>query len=431
MTTDLNNEGNIYMTQPNNWRRKFFTILSGQAVSLLTSGTLQMVLIFYLTEKTGSALVLSLATFFGFLPHALLGPFIGVWVDRWSRKAVMIGADLFIALAGVVLAVVALRVDPPIWIVLGILFLRSVGTAFHSPAMSAVTPLIVPEDQLVKCAGYSSSIQSISFLVSPALGAVLYARWSISAIVGLDVIGAIIAVLFVAFIAIPKPPRADQVGQESFFTELKNGYVVLRNEKGLVQMLWSGTLYMLVFMPIGALFPLMSMGYFGGTTTHAAIAETAFSVGMLVGGLVLGAWGGFKRRILTLGLSVILMGTGFAVAGLLPTWGFVGFAVLCVVMGFAAPFHGVQNAIFQERIAPEYLGRVSSLSMSMMTLAMPIGLILAGTFAEVVGVQTWFLISGILVVLIALLMMSMPAVRALDDKRTPAVLASDVPETAE
>ena len=86
---------------PAHWRRRYFTILSGQAISLVTSGILQMTLIFYLTEKTGSALVLSLATFFGFLPQALLGPFIGVWVDRWNRKLVMIGSDLFIALSGV------------------------------------------------------------------------------------------------------------------------------------------------------------------------------------------------------------------------------------------------------------------------------------------------------------------------------------------
>lgn len=419
------------MLEHNNWRGKYFTILSGQAISMITSGVLQMALIFYLTEKTGSALVLSLATFFGFLPQAILGPFIGVWVDRWSRKAVMIGADLFIALAGVGLAIIALKIEPPIWTVLAILFLRSVGAAFHSPAMSAVTPLIVPEDMLVKCAGYSSSIQSISFLVSPAIAAVVYASWSISAIVGLDVIGAIIAVLFVAFIAIPKPPRSELVGQTTFFADMKDGWLAIREDKGLFQMLLIGTLYMLVFMPINALFPLMSMGYFGGTTTHAAIAETAFSAGMLVGGLVLGAWGGFKRRILTLGLSVILMGAGFAASGLLPTWGFVGFAVLCVVMGFAAPFHGVQTAIFQERIAPECLGRVFSLSMSMMSLAMPIGLMLAGAFAEVIGVHTWFLISGLLVMLIALVMLSMPAIRSLDDKPTAEPAAETAATPAE
>lgn len=398
---------------------------------MITSGVLQMALIFYLTEKTGSALVLSLATFFGFLPQAILGPFIGVWVDRWSRKAVMIGADLFISLAGVALAIIALRIDPPIWTVLGILFLRSVGAAFHTPAMSAVTPLIVPEDMLVKCAGYSSSIQSISFLVSPAIAAVVYASWSISAIVGLDVIGAMIAVLFVAFIAIPKPPKSELVGQESFFADLKNGWIAIREDKGLFQMLLIGTAYMLVFMPINALFPLMSMGYFGGTTTHAAIAETSFSAGMLVGGLVLGAWGGFKRRIVTLGVSVLLMGAGFAASGLLLTWGFVGFAVLCVVMGFTAPFQGVQTAIFQERIAPECLGRVFSLSMSMMSLAMPVGLILAGAFAEVVGVHNWFLISGLLVMIISLVFMSLPAIRSLDDKPVPEASAEAFVEPAE
>jgi DHA3 family macrolide efflux protein-like MFS transporter len=390
-----------------------------------------MVLIFYLTEKTGSALVLSMATFFGFLPQAVLGPFIGVWVDRWSRKFVMIGADLFIAAAGVGLAVLALKIDPPVWSVLGILFLRSVGAAFHTPAMSAVTPLIVPEDQLVRCAGYSSSMQSISFLVSPALGAVLYARWPISAIVGLDVLGAVVAVTFVAFIAIPKPPNMERVGRTGYFTDLKNGYLAIREDKGLFQMLLVGTAYMLIFMPINALFPLMSMGYFGGTTTHAAIAETAFSAGMLAGGLVLGAWGGFRRRIVTLGVSVLLMGAGFAASGLLPTWGFIGFAVLCVVMGFAAPFHGVQTAIFQERIEPECLGRVFSLSISMMSLAMPVGLMLSGAFAEVIGVHNWFLISGLLVMAISLVMMSLPAIRALDKKPARADQIAQAAEPAE
>ncbi len=406
------------MIQSKSWKRPYFTILSGEAVSLVTSGILQMALIFYLTQKTGSALVLSMATFFGFLPQALLGPFIGVWVDRWSRKFVLIGADLFIALAGVALAVLALKIEPPVWTVLGILFLRSVGAAFHTPAMSAVTPLLVPEDQLTRCAGYSSSVQSISFLISPALGALLYAHWSLSAIVGLDVLGAVIASLFVAVIAIPKPVKTELTGQAGFFTDLKNGYLAIREDKGLFQLLWIGTMYMLVFMPINALFPLMSMGYFGGTTTHAAIAETAFSAGMLVGGLILGAWGGFKRRILTLGLSVVLMGAGFAASGLLPKEGFIGFAALCVVMGFSAPFQGVQVAIFQERIAAECLGRVLALSMSMMSLAMPVGLMLSGAFAEVVGVHNWFLISGILVMGISVLMMSIPAIRGLDNKPT-------------
>ncbi len=83
-----------------NWKRSFFTIWAGQAISLITSAVLQMAIIWYLTDTTGSAMVLSMATMVGFLPQAILGTVIGVWVDRWNRKLVMIGADLIVAAAG-------------------------------------------------------------------------------------------------------------------------------------------------------------------------------------------------------------------------------------------------------------------------------------------------------------------------------------------
>ena len=75
------------MEKYNNWKRKFYAIWAGQAVSLITSAILQMAIIFYLTEKTGSAMVLSMASLVGFLPYAILGPAIGVLVDHndWCR----------------------------------------------------------------------------------------------------------------------------------------------------------------------------------------------------------------------------------------------------------------------------------------------------------------------------------------------------------
>lgn len=101
-----------------NWKLTFFTIWSGQAVSLITSAVLQMALIFYLTEKTGSAMVLSIASLVGFLPYAVFGPMIGVLVDRYDRKKIMIGADLIIATAGAVLSVIALHMELSVWMVM-------------------------------------------------------------------------------------------------------------------------------------------------------------------------------------------------------------------------------------------------------------------------------------------------------------------------
>ncbi len=405
------------MSTSTNWKRNYLTLLVGQAVSLVTSGILQLAIIFYLTEKTGSALVLSLSTLVGFLPQALLGPFIGVWIDRMSRKHVMIGADLFVALAGGVLALVALLTEPPVWLIMCILFLRSVGTAFHTPAFSAATPLLVPEDMLTKCTGFSQSVTSVSHLVSPAAGAFFYAVWPLHSIALIDIAGAVMACVTVAAVAIPKHIAGGVAPRAEYLKELKEAFSVLRENRGLLSLLWIGMLYMFAFMPINALFPLMSMQYFNGTAAHAAAAEIVFAAGMLVGGLVLGAWGGFKSRPLTIAMSIALMGASLVVSGLLPQSGFIFFAVCCALMGLSAPFYGVQTAIFQEKIKQEYLGRVFSLSISAMSLSMPLGLLFAGAFAEEIGVHSWFFFSGVGIIVIAAITLLLPSVRAIDKER--------------
>ncbi|WP_339276610.1 MFS transporter [Paenibacillus sp. FSL W8-0426] len=399
------------------WKRSFFTIWAGQAISLITSAALQMAIIWYLTDTTGSAMVLAIATMVGFLPQAILGTMIGVLVDRWNRKLVMIGADLMVAAAGVALAVVALTIELPIWVVMLVLLIRSIGTAFHTPALSAVTPLLVPEDQLTKCAGYSQSVQSASYIISPAIGAFLYSTWELNAIILIDVLGALIACTTVAVVTIPNQKLQAESATSNFFEEVKDGYRVLRESKGLFALLWIGALYAFVFMPINALFPLMSMSYFKGTATHASIVEIAFAAGMLVGGLLLGAWGGFKNRALSIVFSISLMGSALFISGLLPINGYLVFVLCSVLMGLSSPFYnGVQMALIQEKIQPEYLGRVFGLLGSLVSFAMPIGLIVSGIFADRVGINMWFLLSGVVIIGIAILCASLPSIRELDKK---------------
>ena len=355
------------MEKHNNWKLKFFTIWAGQAVSLITSAILQMTIIFYLTEKTESAMVLSMASLVGFLPYAVFGPAIGVLIDRYDRKKIMIGADLIIAIAGAVLTIITLYMELPVWMVMVVLFIRSIGTAFHSPALNAVTPLLVPEDQLTKCAGYSQSLQSLSYILSPAVAAFLYSVWELNAIIAIDVLGAVIASLTVAFVNIPKLNVDQQSMQVNFIKEMKAGIVVLRQSKGLFALLLLGTLYTFVYMPINALYPLFSMEYFNGTPMHISITEIAFALGMLVGGLILGRLGGYEKRVQLITGSFFVMGVSLAVSGLLPPNGFAMFVVCCAMMGISVPFYsGVQTALFQEKIKPEYLGRVFSITGSIM-----------------------------------------------------------------
>lgn len=168
-------------------------------------------------------------------------------------------------------------------------------------------------------------------------------------------------------------------------------------------------------MPINALFPLMSMEHFEGTAFHVSVIEIAFALGMLAGGLALGALGTLKNRYLMIAASIALIGLGLAVSGLLPPSGFLLFAASCLVMGFAAPFYaGVQTALIQEKIQPQYLGRVFSLLGSVQGLAMPLGLILSGMFADGIGVSRWFLVSGMLLLSVAMLAFMLPAMRKLE-----------------
>ena len=395
------------------WKRTFFTIQSGQAISLITSSALQMALIFYLTEKTNSSMTLALATLVGFLPQGVLGLFIGGWIDRHSRKRIMIGADLFIAAVSALLAVISAFLDPPVWVVLAILFLRSIGSAFHTPSINAVTPLIVPTDKLAKCTGYSQSLQSVSSIVSPALGALLYAQCTLTEIIALDVVGAVIASIAVMLVKIPNIDVANIPQSEGVLAGAKEAYRILAQQKGLLTLLWMGALYMFAYMPINALFPLISMNHFGGTTWHVAMSESVFAAGMLLGGIVLGVWGGFQRKTTTVLLSIAVMGIALLIAGVLPASGFIAFVVCCAIMGFSAPFYGVQTAIYQEMVSPEYLGRVFSLSLSTMSLAMPLGLIAAGCFADMTGVETWFAISGIFIAGIAVVGAVLPSIKEL------------------
>lgn len=376
------------------WKVHFYTLWSGQAISLMTSAIVQMAIIWYLTDISGSAMVLSIAALIGFLPQALLGPFIGVYIDRHDKKNIMMVADCVIAVATLCMIIITHFWGLSIGVVYVVLLIRSIGSGFHTPCISAVTPSIVPEEQLSKCAGYSQSIQSLSYIISPMIAGLLYAWVGMEIILATDVLGALIAVCTLYRVHIPKMEY--KMESVNLLKDTKEGFQALRNDKGLYYVVLLSMNFSILFMPLNALFPLMSMDYFQGTAIHASFVESSFAIGMLAGSILLGIWGGFKKRHITLVLANVLLGLAVTIAGALPTSGFVFYVILCFFIGFASPlFNGTFMTLIQERIAPQYLGRVFSLSGTIMSLAMPIGLAVCGLFADDIGINYWFLCSGI------------------------------------
>jgi macrolide efflux pump len=153
-----------------NWKKTFGIIWSGQLASILSSSVVGYAIIFWMSIETGSAEVLALAAIAGMLPQSLLGPVVGVYVDRWDRKRTMILADSFIAFCTLILAVLFWFDVAQMWHIYILLACRSVGSAFHSPSMQASVPLLAPEAQLTRVAGVNQIINSLSNIIGPALG---------------------------------------------------------------------------------------------------------------------------------------------------------------------------------------------------------------------------------------------------------------------
>lgn len=398
-----------------NWKRTYYTIWIGQAFSQLSSQILQFAIVWYLTDRTKSGMVLSLAMLAGYLPQGVLGPFIGVFIDRYHRKTIMAVSDFVIAAVSLLLVFVAKMGEIPIGLILLVLCIRAIGTAFHTPTLQAVTPQLVPKEELTKCSGYTQSLQSVSQIISPALAAVLYAAWDLSAIIFLDVIGAIIAVSCLLVCHIPEHEGIGTTDKIHIVKEAKEGWDILHRKKGMVGLVLITSLYTIALMPVSALFPLMSMGRFGGTSTHASIVEVIFSVGFLIGSLILGRFGGTKNKIHTIIISYVIMAVCLLGSGLLPATGYIIFCMFAFGMGVSGPFYwGMYIPLLQEKFEEKYMGRVLSITSSIRLITGPFALIVSGVFSEYFGEENWFLVAGIIVSIAAAACFLIPSIRDCD-----------------
>lgn len=398
------------------WKKVFYIISAGQAFSLLGSSMVQFAIIWWLTVKTNSALVLSAASIAGFLPQAIFGPFIGALVDRYSRKTIMIMADITIAAATLVLIAFFYMGEPSIWIIYLVLAVRSLGSAFHIPAMQASIPLLVPEESLTSAAGVTQLIQSASYALGPALAAFMLGLLSIEHVMMIDVAGAAIATITLFIVAIPNPERSTENAENTgMLKEISHGIKALTGYKGLFYLTVISSLYTIIYIPVGSLFPLMVRRHFQGGAFHASAVEVAFAAGMIGGSIVLGVVGDKLKKTTAISISICMMGIALIFSGVLPGSGFIAFAGLSAVMGLSAPmFSGAYMALIQSKIDPGVLGRVMGVINSMMLVATPLGLLIAGPGAELLGVSKWFLLSGVLIGVLGLLSFSIHSIKSIE-----------------
>ena len=402
-----------------NWARPFFTIWVGQALSLVGSQIGGFALVWWLTKASGSATVLATASLVAMLPQVLLGPFAGALVDRWNRRRVMIVADTAIALLSAGLAYLFWTDRLQIWHVYLIMFARSLGGAFHWPAMQASTSLMVPKDQLSRVGGMNHTLQGVLGIVTPPLGAFAMEIMPLYTIMAIDVVTAAFAIGPLFFIHIPQPERpaaaAPAGTRPSLWGDVADGFRYIWGWKGMFLVLMLATLINMMIHPAMSLLPMLVLRRFAGGALQLGWLNSAWGAGIILGGLILSVWGGLKRKVVTALLGLIGQGIGFLIVGLTPA---SAFWLGIVGLAFAGTMNPICNgplfALLQDVVAPEIQGRVFTVIGSLSGLAVPVGLAIGGPIADWLGVQAWFMIGGLLCVAAAVAMFSTPAVMGLE-----------------
>lgn len=380
------------------WQMPFFSIWSGQAVSLIGSRILDFALVWWLTQLTGSATVLATATLAMIVPQVILGPLIGAYVDRWNRRLVMIISDTFVALVSLWLAYMFWSGSIAIWHVYVAGFVRTVAGLFQWPAMQASTTLMVPEKHLTRVAGINQTMQGALNVIGPPLGALLLKVLPFQSIMLLDVGTALLAIVPLLFVVIPQPaPALLGVGPKpSIWQDLREGLRYVADWHGLVAILLMAMLLNFVMNPAFTLMPLLVTDHFGGDALQLSYLEAAWGVGLVLGGLVLAAWGGFRKRIYTALTALAVEGVATALVGVAPAR-LLSLAVgsMFVVGMMNALVNGPFFALLQGAVAPEKQGRVFNLVASLTSAAWPLSLAVAGPVADAVGVRPWYVVGGI------------------------------------
>ncbi len=403
-------------TQQAQWRRKTAAFLAGQGISFFGSQIVQMALIWHVTLKTSSGVWVSVLTMAAFLPQMIMSLFGGVWADRYNRKHLIIASDAVIAVTTLLLALsmmsgAAGEVALPAIVIVAVI--RSLGSGIQTPAVNAVIPQLVSGDRLARVNGINGSIQSAVQFVAPIAAGAIMSFGPIYDILFIDVITAILGIGILFPIKIPRHRTEERAGPTSVFAEMKEGLMFTWNHRFLRRLLATYGAYIFLCVPSGFLTALMIKRTFGDSVILLTINETVGFAGAFIGGLLLGATGGFKNRNTTLFLGMVVYGVASLAVGFAEVfWLFAG---LMFLIGMTIP--AAQTAIFtmvQEKTDPSMTGRVFSLVNLMFTGFMPLGMVIFGPLADVIRIQTMVIACAILIIFLSL-NYSINALRAMEN----------------
>lgn len=427
------------MTQAPTGLRAFFIIWLGQVVSTVGSSLTGFVLGVWVYQQTGSATQFALIGACATVPAILLAPVAGALVDRHDRRKVMIVADFGAALSTVALALLWSAGTLEVWHIWTATLFAAACNAFQTPAYTASLSLLVPREHLARANGLGQAGQALG-IISPVIAAGLVASIGVSGVIVIDLVTFAFAVVTLFVVRIPRPEvsAAGAAARGSLRREAAYGWEYLRRRPALM---WLTVLFAFFnfFISMSAVLvqPLiLSFATVGGL----GWLMMAGGSGMLAGGLVMGAWGGPRRRIHGVLGFVVLGGLFLFAHGLAPSPWLI--AVVAPAFLFTVPIVGSSfTAILQTRTPPDVQGRVFATVRMLAMIAMPLSYFLAGPLADQVfepamapggvlagvlggwigtgagrGIAVMFMVSGLVLAVSALAAYGSPQIRAVEDE---------------
>ncbi|MCC7118182.1 MAG: MFS transporter [Anaerolineales bacterium] len=363
----------------------FVIIWLGQIVSVLASSMSQFALTIFVFEKTESATALGLMQVFFITPFLLISPIAGVMVDRYNRKMMMMVSDLGAGLATVLILIFQYFGILEIWHLYVASVIYGLGNAFQWPAYSAAISTMIPKEQLTRANGLMGLVEVGPGVIAPLLAGALIPLIGITGILTIDVVTFLLAIGALLIVYIPQSLQTveGRDAQGSLWQEAAFGfkYIFARPSLlGLQLIFFVGNLFSgIVF----TLLPAMILLRTGNNELIFGTVQSAGAMAGVAGGLLVSAWGGFKRRVHGVLIGWAVSGVGVAILGLkggVPIW-LVGVVVLALVIPL---MNSSNQSLWQSKIAPDLQGRVFSARRLIAWFTNPISPILAGTLADYV-----------------------------------------------
>jgi len=378
-----------------NWKKNTAIFLASQGISFFGSMLVQYAIAWHINLTTGSGTYMTIAILCGFVPTFLLSPFAGVWADRYDRKLLAILSDGGIAAATLVLALLVRAGNNsliPMFIALAI---RALGSAVQQPCVNAILPAIVPEEHLMRVNGMQGSLQSVIMLFSPMLAALLIKTVPFYYIFFIDIITAAIAILILLFVFRYKHEKSKEKEESNYLVELKLGLRYISERSYLKIFFVSISFFMFLVTPLAFLSPLLISRTFGEDALLLMGMEVCYSGGMILGGIIISAWGGFRNRVHTMMMACVV--TAVSCIGMGLPISYPAYLALFVLGGLFSPAYNAPSmAMLQERVDDEYRGRIFSVMNMISGAALPLGMLVFGPAADKVSIQLLMVVSGVL-----------------------------------